>query len=160
MLGSATMTSLAVGGTIWVALLLYVIGEYGRGHQPRAWWARPVWVLGSLFYVAHVTVAFALHHDWSHAVASAHTTAETKAIVGIDSGVGIWVNYAFTAIWIGEGLWACRWTPDADRRISRAVRGLFLFMIVNGAIVFVAGPQWWLGVAAIMALLAIWRTGR
>jgi len=160
MLVNSTLNSLAVTGTIWVALLLYIIGEYGRGHHPGVWWARPIWVLGSLFYVAHVTVAFALHHNWSHAVASAYTAAETKSLIGIDSGVGIWVNYAFTAIWIGEGLWARRWAPDANHGISRAVRGFFLFMIVNGAIVFVAEPQRWLGVAAVMALLAIWRTGR
>ncbi len=155
----AMTTSLAVAGTIWGALLLYVAGEYGRGRRPAASWARTVWVLGSLLYVAHVTVAFALHHDWSHAAAYAYTAAETEAFVGIASGLGIWVNYAFTALWVAEGLWTPRWAPDADRRVSRVVRGVFLFMIVNAAVVFVTGPQRWLGVGIVAALLAIWWRG-
>ena len=38
-----------------------------------------------------------------------------------------------------------------------AVRGAFIFMIVNGAVVFVDGPGRWLGIAIVAALIAIWR---
>ena len=37
------------------------------------------------------------------------------------------------------------------------VRGAFLFMIVNGAVVFVSGPRRLLGIAVVVALVWIWR---
>ena len=55
--------------TIWTALLLYAAGEYGRMRRPAAAWARPVWLLGAVAYLAHVAAAFATHHGWSHAAA-------------------------------------------------------------------------------------------
>ena len=146
--------------TIWTALLLYTAGEYGRTRRPAATWARPVWLLGAAAYLAHVAAAFATYHGWSHAAAYAHTAARTEALLGLAWGGGLWVNYAFTVLWIGEAL---RWgmSPDSYARRSRAcmtvVRGAFLFMIVNGAVVFVDGPGRWLGVAIAAALVAIWR---
>ena len=81
-------------------------------------------------------------------------------MLGLAWGGGLWVNYAFTVLWAGEALW---WgaMPGSYARRARAwrpaVRGAFLFMIVNGAVVFVDGPGRWLGVAIVAALLAIWR---
>ena len=146
--------------TIWTALLLYTAGEYGRTRRPAAAWARPVWLLGAAAYLAHVAAAFATHHGWSHAAAYAYTTARTEALLGLAWGGGLWVNHAFTVLWVGEALWwqmrpagyagrAPAWTP--------AVPGAFLFMIVNGAVVFVDGPGRWLGVAIVAALAGIWR---
>ena len=37
------------------------------------------------------------------------------------------------------------------------MRAFFLFMIVNGAVVFVSGPQQWLGVLIVAVLLVAWR---
>ena len=73
------------------------------------------------------------------------------------------MNYAFTLLWIGEGVWwqalpasyarrAPAWTP--------AVRGAFLFMIANGAVVFVSGPRRLVGLAVVAALIWIWRRPR
>ncbi len=73
------------------------------------------------------------------------------------------MNYFFSVLWIGEGLWwqllpagharrAPAWTPF--------VRGAFLFMIVNGAVVFVSGPRRLLGIAVVAALIWIWRSPR
>ena len=146
--------------TIWTALLLYVAGEYGRTRRPVAAWARPVWLLGAAAYLAHVAAAFATHHGWSHAAAYAYTASRTEALLGLAWGGGLWVNYAFTVLWTAEALW-WRMRPASYARRSRvwmpAVRGAFLFMIVNGAVVFVDGAGRWLGVAIVAALLAIWR---
>ena len=147
--------------TIWTALLLYAAAEYGRARRPPATWARPVWLLGAAVYVAHVAAAFAVHHDWSHAAAYAYTAARTEALVGLDWGGGLWVNYAFTAVWVGEGLWwrlrpahytrrPAVWTP--------VIRATFLFMIANGAVVFVSGPRRLLGIGVLAALVWIWRS--
>ena len=146
--------------TIWSALLLYTAGEYGRTRRPAAAWARPVWLLGAAAYLAHVAAAFAIHHGWSHAAAYAHTAARTEALLGLAWGGGLWVNYAFTVLWVGEALW-WQTRPAGHARRARAwkpaVRAAFLFMIVNGAVVFVDGPGRWLGAAIVAALVTIWR---
>ena len=143
--------------------MLYTAGEYGRTRQPPRRWAKPVWLLGAACYAAHVAVAFGTHHGWSHAAAYAYTAAQTDALIGLATGIGLWVNYAFTLLWIGEAVWwqalpasyarrAAAWTP--------AVRGAFLFMIANGAVVFVSGPRRLLGIAVVAALIWIWRRPR
>ena len=152
--------SSAVVLTIWTALLLYAAGEYGRTRRPAAAWARPVWTLGAAAYLAHVAAAFATHHAWSHTAAYAYTAARTDALLGLAWGGGLWVNYAFTVLWVGEALWWQMRPAGYARRAppwKPAVRGAFLFMIVNGAVVFVEGPGRWLGVAIVAALVAIWR---
>jgi hypothetical protein len=62
----------------------------------------------------------------------------------------------FTAVWVGEGLLPGRWGLTVNRRVNRVVRSVFLFMIINGAIIFVAGPQRWFGLLLVAALLTIW----
>ena len=149
--------------TIWTALVLYVAGEFGRVRRPPAAWARPVWLLGAFVYLGHVAAAFGIHHDWSHAVAYAYTAAQTEAYFGLDWGGGLWVNYAFTAIWVAEGLWWRLAPAHYARRqpaLTTAVRGVFLFMIANGAVVFVSGPRRGLGIAVLAALGWIWWAAR
>jgi len=159
---SITPASPLVALTIWAALFLYAAGESGRTRRPPASWARPVWLLGAAAYLAHVAAAFAIHHDWSHAAAYAYTAARTDAFIGLSWGGGLWVNYAFTAIWIGEGLW---WQLRPARYARRPgiwtpiIRGMFLFMIVNGAVIFVAGPRRLLGIGVLIALVWIWKRG-
>ena len=154
-------TTPIVAVTIWTALALYVAGEYGRTRRPPTPWARPVWLLGALTYLAHVAAAFGIHHDWSHAAAYAYTAARTEELFGLDWGGGLWVNYAFTAIWIGEGLcWQLR--PRPLRRASPEAGDwpsvpLSLFMIANGAVIFVESPRRLLGVGVLAALVWIWR---
>ncbi len=146
--------------TIWTALVLYTAAEYGRTRRPPAVWAKPVWLLGAAAYLGHVAAAFAVHHGWSHAAAYAYTAARTDTLLGLAWGGGLWVNYAFTVLWAGETLWWHVWPAGHARRArawTPAVRGVFLFMIVNGAVVFVDGPGRWLGIAIVAALLAIWR---
>jgi hypothetical protein len=149
--------------TIWAALIAYTAGEWGRVRTPPAPWARVVWTAGALLYVSHVSAAFSFAYQWSHAVAYAHTAAQTADIVGLDWGGGIWVNYAFTLVWVMEAIWW--WTSPLrylarPRGVELAVRAVFLFMIVNGAFVFVAGPAKWMGVVIVAALCAIWAGAR
>ena len=149
--------------TIWTALALYVAGESGRARRRPAAWARPVWLLGALAYLGHVAAAFGIHHDWSHAVAYAYTAAQTEAYFGLHWGGGIWANYAFTAIWVAEGLWWQLAPAHYGRRspgLTTAVRAVFLFMIVNGAVVFVDGPRRLIGIGLLAALIGIWWTSR
>ena len=104
-------------------------------------------------------MALGVYHSWSHAEAYAHTARQTQALIGWNWGGGLYINYGFSALWVGEVVW---WwaSPKTYQRRARAlnvlIRGFFLFMIVNGAIVFVDGPLRWLGVAIVAALLVGW----
>lgn len=153
--------SLLVAATIWTALTLYAAGEYRRTRRPPASWARPAWLFGAVFYLAHVATAFAAHHDWSHAAAYAYTAAQTEAFVGLRWGGGLWLNYAFTAVWVGEAIWWQAWPARHARRSplwTPVLRGVFAFMIASGAVVFVSGPRRVLGIAILAALIWAWRS--
>ena len=150
--------------TIWLALSLYAIAEIGRlrwragvAESPSV--ARWISTVGCAFYVVHVVFAFGVFHDWSHAEAYRFTAEQTEQLVGWRWGGGLFVNHLFSAIWITELVaW---WTQpqryrDRSRWIDASVRVFFAFMIINGAVVFVAGPQRWLGVAIVVLLAVGW----
>ncbi len=155
--------------TIWLALVTYVTSEmadagfWPRESPTRYRWARLLMTVSLLFYTLHVLSAFAFHHDWSHAAAYDYTAQVTAASTGIRSGGGIFVNYGFSALWLSETIW---WwaSPDTYRSRSlfahRLVRGIFLFMIVNGAVVFVDGPMRWVGVGTVGILIWAWAGSR
>ena len=158
------MEPFLIAAPIWAALVMYTVGEWGQASvRSRGGWPRLVWSLGALLYLIHVAAAFQFAHDWSHDAAYAHTAARTGAVVGLDWGGGIWVNYAFTVMWLGAAVW---WWIDPrgyrarPRVVAVVIRVLFLFMIVNAAVVFVTGPTRWIGVAIVAALVWCWRVDR
>ena len=116
--------------------------------------ARRLWTAGAGLYVLHVAAAFHFVHGWSHADAFRFTADQTQAVTGLDWGGGLYVNYAFTAVWLADVLaW---WRIGTDyprrwRRVYRAIQALFAFMVINATVVF--GPPFWKWVAAAAALL-------
>ena len=141
--------------------MAYTAGEIRRaggspGGRP---WGRGACALGCALYLLHVVAAFTFHHGWSHQAAYASTAEQTAALIGQAWGGGLYLNYAFTALWIGETV--CWWaSPHAygtrSRTATLTVRAVFLFMIVNGAVVFVDGPMRWVGAGIVAVLLATW----
>ena len=150
--------------TIWIALLLFVAGEagrrrgFGRGSPPA--WAWPAFAAGAVLSAIHVLLAMSIAHGWSHDSAVAATAAQTKAVYGLDWGGGVFANYAFVAVWAFE---AWRWRGRVARSRTGAdaltwtIRVFFFVMILNGAVIFVAGPRRILGAAMVIALVWIWR---
>ena len=155
---------LALYGSIWVALALYAAGELGqsaqREHRTSAGW--PWWIsaLGAAIAVVHVIIAMGARHGWSHASAIAATARQTRAIYGLDWGGGVFVNYAFVAVWIVE-LWRWRRAPEGNGSLPDAatwlVRAFFFVVIVNAAIVFAGGARWIAGALIAVSLVAAWR---
>ena len=153
--------------SVWLALILYVIAELGRlrwrrgsGHRS---WARTVSSVGLGCYVIHVVGAFSVFHGWSHTDAYEFTARVTAKFTGWKWGGGLYVNYLFSAVWLGEVLWW--WLKPENYRtrstlIDALVRGFFLVMILNGAVVFVSGPQRWIGGILVLALLTGFRKRR
>ena len=147
-------------GTVWLALSLYVAAEltvaFVRDGTGVARW---LYTLGVAVFVLHVLCAFHFYHQWSHAVAYADTAQQTAAFSGWNWGGGLYVNYLFTLVWLSELAWWWASPTTFSRRprgIGRGVRGFFMFMIFNGAIVFAHSPMRWFGLVLCMLLAISW----
>lgn len=146
-----------IRGTAWAALTLYVAGEWMVPQRRRP--ARWLHTLGWGALLAHILGAFHFQHGWSQTAALAETARQTRQLTGLDWGGGLFVNYFFALVWTLDVLRA--WTvehagPHRASRLDWAVRGFFLFMIINGAVVFVDGPARWLGLVLCLVLLGGW----
>ena len=149
-------------GTVWLALSLYVAAETVASFRSGTTGLRVArWLsgFGAAAFVGHVACAFHFHHHWSHAVAYADTARQTAEFSGWNWGGGLYLNYLFTLIWLGEWIWSVASpTTHAVRRrmISWAVRAFFMFMIFNGAVVFAHSPMRWYGLALCGVLAVGW----
>ena len=125
--------------------------------------ARIAWSLGCAFYVAHVLLAFAVFHDWSHQDAYRDTAKQTAALTGLRWGGGLYVNYAFSFLWITDvALWWGRGldAPYRSQRYLGLLHGVFGFIIFNATVVF-GPPLWrWLAPIAAIGLILAWRARR
>jgi hypothetical protein len=149
---------LALFGTIWLALAAFVAAEAGKRRQRNgasAGWTLWVGCAGALLCALHILLAFGLRHGWSHGAAIEDTARRTEAVFGLSWGGGLYVNYAFLALWIADLL---AWR--ADRRPSAplvwTVRAFYLLVLFNAAIVFSRPAARPFGAALIVALLWTW----
>ena len=155
--------SVALYATIWFSVLLFVLGEGGkRGGAPcRGAWH--LWALGAVLCAVHMLLAMGIRHGWSHQSAIESTAAETQAVYGLNWGGGVYVNYAFLAVWIAELIW---WRASPATYLSRpsfatwSVRTFFLIVLFNAAVVFTSGFRALAGLLLIAFLLWIWRPAR
>jgi len=154
-----TGTSL-VRATMLVATMLWAMAEVLKIRRPlQVEPARSLWTAGLVLTLAHAAIAFAVAYGWSHAAAVRDTARQTAAVTGIAWDGGIFVNYAFMAVWSIDAL--CWWlAPAAYRRrpagLERARAGFFLVMFVNGTIVFAGPAARVVGVPAVAAVCVAW----
>ena len=78
--------------------------------------------------------AFHFEYDWSHAIATAETAVQTRELTGWDTGIGIYINYAFAICLLIDLIIQANHKVDHGGR--KFINGLVIFMIINGAIVF------------------------
>lgn len=122
----------------------------------RERWARLAWTAGCAVYLLHVGLAFHFLHGWSHSAAVAHTARRTYEVVGINWGGGIYINYAFTVLWVADVAWW--WIRAARHETTPAaaywsVHAVFAFMFLNATVVF--GPPFWKWIVAAAACLLL-----
>jgi hypothetical protein len=147
--------------TIRLALASYVAFLAGwlvvrTPNWPRV--ARWLWTAGCAFFVLHVLSAFQFHHSWSNASAVAQTAKETRELLGVAFGEGIYFSYLFLVVWVVD---VFAWWTLGDSYLNRPrwlaalVHGYLGFIALNGAIVFEGGVTRWGGLIACAALVAL-----
>lgn len=149
-------------GTVWFALSLYVASEVVKavkrgGVSFHA--ARWLNTIGCAAFLAHIACAFHFYHHWSHAAAYADTARQTAEFSGWNWGGGLYLNYLFSLVWLREVVWS--WAnPNAYLQrpnwMTWTVRGFFLFMMFNGAVVFVHSAIRWFGLVLCLTLVGCW----
>ncbi len=150
--------------TARVALALYAVAMAcwlsGRQRRGAEWLAGLAWTAGCGFCLVHVATAFHFYHHWSHAAAYREIARQTAELLGFAYGGGIYFNYAFALAWVTDVL---RWWqgPKRHSRRARALRAalhVFLaFIVFNATVIFKTGALRWLGLAATVSLLLLWR---
>jgi len=148
--------------TIWLAVFTWAGTEVLKAMRPdRRALARGVWTAGATLLAVHTAIAFHYWHGWSHAAAYASTAQQSAALTGVAAGWGLYLNYAFVLVWLADAAWWWR-TPRSyaarSRPLDTFVFVFFLFMMINGAVVFATSPMRFAGALAVaVAILA--RTG-
>jgi hypothetical protein len=151
--------------TILASIVAYAAAEYlWFLHRVRAFaLRRALWTTAFVLCAVHVARAFDVVHHWSHAAAEQHTADVTARVTGVDSGLGLYVNYAFVALWAADVAWSWLAPSRYLRRgavAGAAVSATFLFMVFNGAVVFASGPARVAGILATATVLWAWWRGR
>ncbi len=93
------LSNAAIRETAWLTVATWALGWPGALRSRGA----GVWVWGASAAAFHVAVAMHAGHGWSHADAVRHT----EEVSGV--GAGVWVNYAFVAVWLADAAWLAVW---------------------------------------------------
>ena len=159
MLLTPTSGELLTRWTVRVALVTLVVAlvcklSFGRGYK-SSFVVRLFWTLTCLLFVAHAATAFHYYHNWSHTHAYRDTARQTKELMGIEFGAGIYFSYVFLVIWLLDVMsWWYR-PVQYDRRswwLMLCIWGYLLFIVFNGAVVFEGGVTRQLGMPVCIAL--------
>jgi hypothetical protein len=151
-----TAVDIAVFATIAAAVLCWALGE--------ALPSRAFWTSGALLALIHSAAAFVVFYDGSHATAKAETMRQTAELTGVEFAAGIYLNYLFLIVWLGDAAWW--WIAPASYRdrplaLGLVVRGFIFFIILNGAVIFADGWARGVGLVALMvAAGGVWHRGR
>ena len=121
--------------------------------------ARAFWTIGIALALLHVVLAFQFVYGWNHETAIAATVQQTADRFGQGWRGGIFVNYVFLGIWCADVCWW--WVAPASHAsrplgIEAARVAVFLFMFVNGAVIFASGAGRLVGVASVTVVIIRW----
>jgi hypothetical protein len=114
--------------------------------------ARAVWTVGLVLAVGHIVLAFQLVYDWDHEAAVAATVQQSEDRFGVGWRGGIYANYVFVMLWLADVCWwwISPWSHQSRARPFERARFLvFVFMFVNGAVVFASGAGRLVGIVSV-----------
>jgi hypothetical protein len=158
------MSALAlVRATMLIAAVLWAWAEVLKIRRPRdVEPARRMWTAAAVLALFHAALAFDASYGWSHAAAFEDTARRTAAVTGVAWGGGLFVNYLFVGLWLADAAW---WWVDPGGYLRRSMRierpraALFVFMFLNGAIVFASNTARIVGIPAVAAVCTAWTLG-
>ncbi|SRR6056297_1326020 len=160
---------LLVRVSVWLACVAWFIGALCRLSPPRlkndstvsshsltkseatfAW----SWFVGAALLSIHIMASYAFVYHWNHHAALAATAEDSFRVTGVRASWGVYVNFAFAAIWLCYSL-ACL-TGKRRRGWFDSAIYLFLACIVACAtILFEVGAVRWTATIAAFILLAL-----
>jgi len=140
-----------------LATLAWAAGEALMRRSPEAdRRARAAWTVAIFLAGVHVVLAFHFVYGWNHELAVTETARQAAERFGWGWRGSLYVNYVFLSIWLADICWW--WAAQASHasrsiRFEIARRAAFVFMFVNGAIIFASGIGRLAGIAAVAAVL-------
>ena len=150
--------------TIWITIVAYAVGSVvfalarGRSRWDSA--TRGLWTISVVSLVGHFISAYAFYHHWSHDSAYLDTARQTEAVIGLNWGGGLFINYGFLIIWtIDVGWWWLRGLNSYRTRpwpLVAAWHGFLIFILFNAMVVFKHGVVRWIGVVICTVLCVAW----
>ncbi|MAS93321.1 MAG: hypothetical protein CMO55_09000 [Verrucomicrobiales bacterium] len=144
-----TTGELITRASIWLAMLCWTAAIISRGKPSAKWY----WAAGFDIYCLHILFAYGVFYEWSNETAWDQTAQQTAEVTGLETGVGLIVNFTFAAILLFDVIQQWR----GRKTFRNLVDAFVIFMIVNGAIVFGHGPVRVYGAALILALVLVAR---
>jgi hypothetical protein len=150
--------------TIWIAILAYTIGSVvfaiARGRSDFDRLARLAWTIGCAALLLHFVSAFNFYHAWSHESAYVETARQTAAVIRVNWGGGLFINYAVLGLWIADVGWWWFAGLDSYRRrpwlLMLLWHSFLIFIIFNATVVFKAGLTRWVGLLVCLVLFLSW----
>ena len=148
------------GITIWISIGAYAAGlvtfARSRTRQNRDAAARLLWTVACAALLAHVAFAFHNYHGWSHTVAYVDTARQTREVIGLNWGGGLYVNYILVLGWVADLLWWWLGGIDSYRRRPQlliiAWHAFLIFIIFNSTVIFESGATRWAGLLVCVVL--------
>jgi hypothetical protein len=148
--------------TIWISILAYTTGclvlAWRQASGDR--WTRLAWTIGCAALVAHFISAFHFYHAWSQASAYRETARQTAAVLTINWGGGLFINYAVAILWLSDVTWWWLAGIDAYRRrpwlLTLLWHSFLIFILFNATVVFKDGVTRWVGLVICLSLCLSW----
>lgn len=140
--------------TIWLAVAAWLLRVFvelsGRSFAARDRVIHWAWLIGALAATAHTVAAMGIGHCWSLANAMRYTAMETRQVLGVELPWSVYVNFAFVAWWLVDGVREFR--SHGVRPLGPVRHGVWLTMMLNGTVVF-GPPYWkWIAVACVVGV--------
>lgn len=150
--------------TIWIAIFGYTFGSliFALARRRNRWdsAARIVLTIACLSLIAHVVCAFQYYHFWSHEAVYRETARQTEAVIGLNWGGGVFINYGLVIGWVVDISWWWLSGLESYRRrpglLIAVWHGFLIFIIFNATVVFKAGTVRWVGLFVCLSLLGSW----
>ncbi len=132
--------------TAWLAFAAWFAALALARHRatPNRSPADLIWLAGAVLMLVHTALAFHIYHDWSHTAAVVETARQTRELTGLNWGGGVWLNYMFAAVWLGDALWRLASPASHARRprwLAVVTHGFLAFIWFNATVVFGSWPM-------------------